>query len=198
LIIGKFVGLKEVAIFNICMSVMTLSRSLYGILYNPFTAKFNHFIGKKEVDKLGLAYEKILVIGLPLSVIPTTILILTMKSFIFSWVGAEYSSAVPIIAIMFASYYYTFLSNPTGIAMVALENIRSLYVSSALMPIIYWLGIILTFRYFGLWSFGLFKFIAFSLSAILYFYYSTKMFSINWRLFFFRNILPAILTVVLL
>ena len=198
LIIGKFVGLKEVAIFNICMSVMMLSRSLYGILYNPFTAKFNHYIGKDEKDKLGVAYEKILIIGLPLSVIPTTILILTMKNFIFSWVGIEYSSAIPIIAIMFASYYYTFISNPTGIAMVALENIKSLYWSSALLPVIYWLGIILTFHSLGLWSFGFFKFVAFTISAVLYFYYGKKMFSLNWMIFFKRNIIPALLTVVII
>jgi O-antigen/teichoic acid export membrane protein len=86
LIIGKFVGLKEVAIFNICISVMSLSRSLYSILYNPFTAKFNHYIGRNEKTELKSTFYKVLVFGLPLSLIPTTIIVLTMKSFIYSWV----------------------------------------------------------------------------------------------------------------
>lgn len=198
LMIGKLVGLKEVAIFNICISVMTLSRSLYGILYNPFAAKFNHFIGRNENTRFTLAYEKVLIIGLPLSVIPTTVLILTMKQFIYSWVGPEYAMAVPISTIMFASYYYTFLSNPTGIAMVALQNIKSLYLSSALLPIVYWAGIILSYHYFGLWSFGLFKFVAFTIAAILYFYYCRKMFTIDWVGFFRKNIVPALFTIILL
>ncbi|WP_423147460.1 lipopolysaccharide biosynthesis protein [Rubrolithibacter danxiaensis] len=198
LVIGKFVGLKEVAIFNICISVMMLSRSLYSIIYNPFTAKFNHFIGRDEMNKFTLAYNKILMIGLPFSVIPTTVLILTMKSFIYTWVGVSYRSSIPIITIMFASYYYTFLSNPTSIAMVAMQRIRGLYLSSALLPLIYWIGIASTFNYLNLMAFGLFKFLAITVSATLYFYYSQKMFFINWKRFFSRSILPSLATIVIL
>jgi O-antigen/teichoic acid export membrane protein len=198
LVIGKFVGLKEVAIFSVCISIMTLARSLYGILYNPFTAKFNHFIGRNEEYKLEAAYKKILIIGLPFSLIPTTVLILTMKGFVKSWVGIQYLDAVPIISIMFASYYLNFLSNPTSIAMVALQRIKDLYIISAILPVIYWIGIIISYQYLGLLSFSLFKLISFAISAAFYLYYSNKMFVIKWGSFFVKNVLPGFVTVIAL
>jgi len=195
LLIGKFVGLKEVAVFNICISVMTLARSLYSILYNPFSAKFNHYIGRNQYQSLSDAFEKILIIGLPFSVIPTAILIFTMKNFILVWVGVDYSNAIPIIAVMFASYFFTFVSNPTSIAMVALQKIKKLYVISTIIPIIYWIGILLTFNNFGLLSFGIFKFVAFFISACFYIVFAKDMFDINWRLFLTKNVLPAFMVI---
>ncbi len=195
LVIGKFVGLKEVAIFNICISVMTLARSLYGIIYNPFVAKFNHYIGRGQLNALNVTFYKLLVFGIPLSIIPTLVILITMNSFILSWVGVNYVSAIPIITVMFASYFFAFLSNPMGIAMFSLQKIKSLYFISAILPLIYWLGIAISFQFFGLFSFGLFKFIAFLISAIFYLYFSKIYLNINWLLLLKKNILAILISV---
>lgn len=198
LIIGRFVGLKEVAIFNICISIMALARSLYGIIYNPFYAKFNHYLGKSEYEKLNSAFYKILILGLPLSIIPTAALILSMRNFVYVWVGVNYSTSIPIISIMFASYFFTFLSNPASIAMVSTQDLRKMYITSTILPLVYWLGIIITFNKLGLFAFGLFKFISFLISAIIYFQYTYNLLKINWTRFFKHNIMPAIITVIVL
>jgi len=198
LIIGKFVGLKEVAIFNICISVMSLSRSLYSILYNPFTAKFNHYIGRNEKQELKSTFYKVLVFGFPFALIPTTVILLTMKSFIYSWVGLSYHIAVPIASIMFASYYFAFLSYPTGIAMVSLQKIKSLYIISGILPFIYWIGIILSFNQFGLFAFGLFKFMAFLISALFYAYYSKLFLQVHWLDYIKKNILPGLICILVI
>ncbi|WP_293302837.1 lipopolysaccharide biosynthesis protein [Pedobacter sp. UBA4863] len=192
LVIGKFVGLKEVAIFNICISVMTLARSLYSIVYNPFAAKFNHYLGRNQLTEFKSTFYKLLVLGLPLSLVPTTVIIVTMKSFVLSWVGVSYASAIPIISIMFASYYFTFLSNPMGIAMVSLQKIKNLYFVSAILPAVYWVGILISFKYFGLFSFGLFKFFAFFISGLYYLYQAKSIFNINWIVFLKRNIVSIL------
>jgi O-antigen/teichoic acid export membrane protein len=188
LIIGKFVGLKEVAIFNISISIMALARSLYGILYNPFTAKFNHYLGKNRYQELYGIFYKIIVIGTPISLVPTFVLILTMKSFINSWVGGEYySSAILLTSVMFGSYFFSFVSYPTGIALVSLQKIKSLYLISTLLPIIYWCGIVLSFQYIGLMSFSVFKFISFFLSGLFYIYLSSKYLNVGWAKFLRNN-----------
>lgn len=198
LVIGKFVGLTEVAIFNICISIMTLARSLYGIIYNPFTAKFNHYIGRNQRDDFEKTFYKILVFGLPISVIPTTAIIITMNSFILSWVGPTYVKAIPIASIMFASYYFAFLSYPTGIAMVSLQKIKSLYYISAILPVVYWVGISLSFSSMGLFSFGVFKFIAFFLSGLFYCYYANKFINMDWVYFLKKNLLAVIVSALLI
>lgn len=195
LIIGKFVGLKEVAIFNICISVMTLARSLYGIIYNPFVAKFNHYIGKAQLNDLKETFYKLLVFGIPISIIPTSVILITMKSFILSWVGVNYINAIPIVTVMFASYYFAFLSNPMGIAMFSLQKIKSLYFISAILPLIYWVGISVTFQFLGLFSFGLFKFIAFLISAMFYLYYSKIYLNIDWLFLLKKNIWAILVSV---
>ncbi len=195
LIIGKFVGLKEVAVFNICISVMTLARSLYGIIYNPFVAKFNHYIGREQMDDFNEMFYKVLIFGIPISIIPTSVILITMKSFILSWVGINYATSIPIVTVMFASYYFTFLSNPMGLAMFSLQKIKSLYFISAILPLIYWVGIAISFQYLGLFSFGLFKFISFFVSAMFYLYYSKIYLNIDWFLLLKKNLLAILISV---
>lgn len=198
LVIGKFVGLKEVAIFNICITIMTLARSLYGIIYNPFTAKFNHYIGRDQMSDFRNTFYKILVFGLPVSVIPTTAIIITMSSFILSWVGPSYANAIPIASIMFASYYFAFLSYPTGIAMVSLQKIKSLYYISAILPVVYWVGISLSFSSMGLFSFGVFKFVAFFLSGLFYIYCANKFINMDWMNFIKKNLVAVLVSILLI
>jgi O-antigen/teichoic acid export membrane protein len=43
--IGKILGPQQVAVFAIGLTIMSFIRSIMGILFSPFNARFNHFIG---------------------------------------------------------------------------------------------------------------------------------------------------------
>jgi hydrogenase-4 membrane subunit HyfE len=99
---------------------------------------------------------------------------------------------------MFGSYFFSFVSYPTGIAMVSLKKIKSLYLISTLLPIIYWSGIILSFKYIGIVSFSVFKLISFLLSGIFYIYLSNKYLNVSWIKFFQNNIFAILGTPVVI
>ena len=52
--------------------------------------------------------------------------------------------------------------------MYAQERVRIMNIAGGLMPLMYWGGISLTYGIWGLESFGLFKFLTFTISAMIY------------------------------
>ncbi|WP_264535069.1 lipopolysaccharide biosynthesis protein [Flavobacterium sp. N1736] len=198
IVIGKFIGPKAIALFSLCLSVTVLFRSLHSIFYNPFIAKFNHYIGKKDFKSFSEAFYKILVLGLPISVFPTLIVVLTIKSFVFSWVGPSYSSMIPIVSVLLIIYIFNFISNPASIAIVAFEKIKSIYIISAIMPIIYWVGIVFSYRYFGLQSFAIFKLLAIIISTVVYSFLAVKLLKIDYQKFLISNIIPVMFVSIIL
>jgi len=191
-VIGRFLGPKAVAIFAIGISVLTLFRTLFGVIFTPFTAKFNHFVGLNDKEGMKSFFMKVLVIGLPLTTFPVISATMSMQSFIFSWVGSAYSDSVSLTQVLLLSYVFSFISYPAGTLVMAYEKIRALLITSAILPVIYWLGIILTYSYFGLMSFAYFKLIAFTFSAAVYSMMVIRIFSIKWTDLLSEIILPAI------
>ena len=198
IVIGRLVGIQEVALFSVCLSLMTFSRSLFGIIYNPFSVKFNYYLGEGKINELNGVFRKIVLLGLPVSVFSTLIVVLTMGSLISLWVGVNYLPAEPIAILMYSSYFFSFLSYPAGIAMIARQKLKDMYLVSFLLPVIYWLGIFFSFDLLGLTAFGLFKFCAFFTSAIVYFIFSKRVMQLNWKELFRNNILAFLVVFMLI
>ena len=102
-----------------------------------------------------------------------------MDPFVNSWVGYQYSKSVIIAQILILGFIHGFFSYPTGILLVAQKNLKMLYLSSAILPIIFWAGIIFTVQYWELTSFALFKFLALTANGILYFFIALQFLDIS-------------------
>jgi O-antigen/teichoic acid export membrane protein len=194
-VISKLLGAKYLAVFAIGFTLMEYFRSVFGIIFSPFTAKFNHFIGLRDFEGLHAFFTKVLVLSLPLTVFPVLTVSLTIKSFIFSWVGSQYADSVPIAQALVLSFLFSFLSSPSGILIMAYERAKLLYITNALLPIIYWVGVFLTFKFMGLHAFAIFKIIAFFGVAIVYFNLIVKFLKLNFWSFLWKLISPAIVPV---
>ncbi|EEI91187.1 hypothetical protein HMPREF0765_3213 [Sphingobacterium spiritivorum ATCC 33300] len=194
--IAKIFGANEVAKFAICLTVLSYFRALFGILYSPFISKFNQLIGIKAHTQLIDLFKKVLIGFMPIVVFPVLIVVLTADNFIMCWVGEKYSDSILITKIMLCGYMFCFITNPTGILVMAYEKVRQLYVTSALQPIVYWLGIGTTVNLFGLLSFAIFKFLAFLIESIVYIFILIKSFKIPVS-FFLNNIVKSIILPIL-
>lgn len=197
-VIGRVIGAKEAAIFSLSLTVMTFLRSLYGILYNPFTAKLNHLVGKGEHAKFNYTLKLILTIGLPLTALPPVIMFLTMHSFILSWVGHQYVEVVSLIKIMILSYIFVFVSNPAGIGLMAQLKIKQLYLMSIIMPGTFWFLVSIGYPYFGMEIFAWAKLFVFFIIAVYSIALIQKFFEFNFLSFLRENILPFLIVVALL
>ncbi len=191
-VIAKFLGPNAVAIFAIALTIMTYFRTIFGVFFSPFIAKFNHFIGLKNPEGLKEFFLKVLVVFVPVTILPVLCITLTLQNFVFTWVGPEYVASVGIAQIMLLSYLFSFITYPTGILIIANEHVKSLYFTSALQPFIYWIGIILTYSYLKLEAFSYFKFVAFFMQTIVYTVYVAYFFKISFASLFKKILLPIL------
>jgi O-antigen/teichoic acid export membrane protein len=194
-VIGKFLGVNQVAIYAIGLTIITYFRSMFGIFFTPFIAKFNHFIGLNDKEGLQKFLFKVIVIFLPLTVFPVVAVFLTTQNFIYNWVGSSYSNSVVIAQILVSVYVFSFISYPAGILIMANERVKFLYITAIIQPFVYWMGIWITFKYLGLESFAFFKVIAFFINIVVYTIVILKFLEIDFSTFVSKIIFPAILPI---
>lgn len=196
--IGKLLGAKQVAIFAIGLTILSFFRSIVGILFSPFNARFNHFIGNHDEVGLKSFFTSVTTIVAPVILIPITAVVLLTKPLILSWVGIEYSDSISISRFLILCNVYAFITYPTSLLLMAQEKIKEMYMINTFIPLIYWTGIILTYPMFGLITFAILKFVAFSISAIVYFFILKRYLGLSLKQSFQRYIQPIIIPVIFL
>lgn len=107
-----------------------------------------------------------------------------MDQFIFAWVGHEYAESIGLSRVLIATGFYIFLIVPGSNILVSLNQIKPLYILNTIMMIVFWVGVGISGNYLGVMAFAIFKFAAFSISFIYYFFFMTKFLKIN----VFKNI----------
>jgi O-antigen/teichoic acid export membrane protein len=166
--ISKMFGVNSVAIYAIGLTIITYFRSLFGILFTPFIARFNHFVGLNDKEGLRTFFIKVVIIFFPLTVFPVLTVYFTIDNFILTWVGEKYISSIYIASLLTLTYLFSFITYPSGILIMANERVKALYFTSALQPIVFWIGIMITKNYLGVTSFAYFKIVAIFIETIVY------------------------------
>lgn len=178
-VIGRLMDPTKVAIYAIGLNVIILYRTLYGIFFAPFNIKFNHLLGIGKMNELKSLFLSLVYYILPFIVFPIITMWATMSYFLNAWVGEKYNDSIDISRFLLLSFIYSFISYPSGFIVIAFQKIKEMYKINLLIVIIYWMGIGCTYSYLGLKSFALFKFIAFTLIAVLYLRIMIDVFSIS-------------------
>jgi O-antigen/teichoic acid export membrane protein len=190
--IGKLLGPKMVAMYALGFTLLGVLRGLFGTLYSPFTARFNHFRGLGLEEELKAFFLRIIVITMPFVVFPILSIAALRTPFLLSWVGPEYAGAAPLLLLLLLSYIYGFVSYPTSILIMARERMRTMNLVSTIVVVVFWAGIFLTYDRLQTVSFALFKFIGFSMFGIFYAYSAARFLGLDWMAFL-RKVLAPIL-----
>lgn len=172
ILIAKLLGPEPTAFYAIGLTLSSIFRSIYGVLYGPFVARFNHLVGLKAHEELKDFYQNVIILTMPLIIFPLLSVVLLMRPFIYSWVSHHYAPSLIIGKFLSLCFIYGFLSYPASILIIAREKIKLLYLISTIQMFIFWAGVLATYQIFGINSFALFKFIAFTISAAVYLYIS--------------------------
>lgn len=195
LVIGKYFGAQQVAIYAIGLTLLTFFRSILGIIFSPFNARFNHFVGANDINGLKSFFLQITIILAPIVVLPIMVMALLAYPLLLSWVGPDYKESVEIAQYLVLCNLFAFITYPMGILLMAQEQIKKMYSISMLLPFVFWIGILSTYQIFGLRSFAIFKMIAFILSAVVYYGFMLKYLKMNilesLKLIFKPMILPV-------
>ncbi|CAK7004819.1 MAG: hypothetical protein PARBA_00186 [Parabacteroides sp.] len=201
IVIGKLMNPINVSVYAIAFSVLTLFRTFLGVIYSPFTSRFNHFIAINDRDGLKKMFLFVTKILFPFSVFPILIVSLLAEPFLYSWVGIEYNQSVDLTSLLVFCNIFAFFSYPAQAYIVASSQIRALYVIALVNVIVFWTGILLFFNSLELYSFAIFKVSTFVLSAIFYFRVVMSLLSSSKMNYFIelskKSLLPVVTIIIL-
>ncbi len=196
--IGKFLGANLVAVYAIGLTLLKFFRSIQGILFAPFNARFNHLIGINDHNGLRSLFMAVTTLMAPIIIIPIITIFLMAKPLILSWVGVQYAGSVTIAQFLILCNLFAFITYPTSLLLMAQERIREMYIVNTLIPVVYWCGIVLSYSDFGLNSFAIFKFVAFTISAVVYSLIMQKYLDLSIRKIMQSYIYPILLPIIFL
>jgi O-antigen/teichoic acid export membrane protein len=179
LVIGRLLGAKQAGIYAIGLTILYFLRTVFGILFAPFSIKFNHYIGLGDSEGLKLYLMNIIVNLTPFIVIPIITLTIFTKPIILSWVGIGYSESIEITQCLIFLYVFSFIFFPMSFLLNALERLKELYLINTLLPLLYWILIAVTFSEIGLLSFAISKVIVFAVSSVIYYSMMIKYLNIS-------------------
>ncbi|BFM42305.1 hypothetical protein CFS9_09460 [Flavobacterium sp. CFS9] len=164
--IGKILGANQVAIYAIGLTVLSFFRSILGILFSPFNVRFNHFVGIGDENALKSFYLQIVSILAPVVVFPILVIAILSSSIVLTWVGNDYLQSIEVVQCLVLCNIFAFVTYPTNSMLIAKEKQKVLYFVNALLPFVFWTGIVFTVNFLGVKSFAIFKLVAFLVSAL--------------------------------
>lgn len=179
IVIGKMLGAEAVAIYALSFTLFTFYRTLSGVIFAPFQARFNHFVGLDKVTELKTFYLDIIKSTMPVVVFTVVPIIVLTEPFIMSWVGDQYQSSVLITKFLIASNLFSFITIPGSYIIMSFERVRELYIINTIITVVFWLGIFLFVGTLGILSFAVFKVIASLIAMLFYLKVALEFIKIN-------------------
>lgn len=176
---GKLLGAEQAALFAIALSLATFFRTLLATFYAPYSVRFYHFYGNRDIQALKDLMLKIINFSAPFIFIAVGVTVILSKQLIISWVGVHYADAILVAQLLIMMNIFAFISYPVSMALMAMEKFKVLYIIYIIMPVVYWLGVLLTYKVDGISSFGMFKAISFYITVFYSFYFLCKVLEVN-------------------
>jgi len=192
-IIARLIGTTSTAYYGVALTIFTFLRTIYGLLYSPYAARMNHFIGKGDTEGLKAFLSHIISITMPAVIFPVLSIILLAHPLIYTWVGNTYDTSIMLLQWLVCSYLFAFITYVVPDLLVAQERIKAMYIIGTANVCLYWVGILTTFSYLGIISFVIFKFSIFALSAVLYSIIFMRFLNLDFKNFLKKFIHPIII-----
>lgn len=155
--ISNLLGIEAVATYGAAISVLTLIRQFSSVVYSPYASRYNHYVGLKDYDGLSKFVHTMIYTFAPIIVVPISAISLFSSPFIHSWIGPDYANSAILVSFIVFCIAPNCLGDPITAYFVAMEKNYTLIKYNILSPIIYWIGIIFSFKFCGLSAFAIFK-----------------------------------------
>lgn len=188
IVIAKLYGPEKVALYAIAFSILNYIRMFLGGFFSPFTPRFAHFRAERDIEGLKKFYSSTVLITFPIVAIPILSATILSEHFVLAWSGQEYLDAVPL-SILFIMLNFTASFNYLGSSVITVfEKTKSLKLLSIILPLVYWIGIIILPQKLGIMSFGIMKHVVFILTITIYTYGTVLLLRIDIKKLFLRLI----------
>lgn len=191
-VLAKISTPQIIALYSVGLTLLSFFRAIFGALYSPFNARFNHLTATGDQHSLRGLYSSVIILLLPLVVFPILTVVMLAKPFIFSWVGPQFAEGVTAAKLLILSNILGFISYPCAIFLISQKRIRTLYIVSFIQPFLYWGGIALLYPVLGFTIFAICKLLSFSIIGIFYLVITIRYLNTGMAVFLKRYIAPVI------
>lgn len=157
--ISVLLGANAVAIYTVAKSLQTFVRSLVGIVFSPYPARINYFIGQKDFNGLKKFYYQ-LCETFSIIIIPIVTIVLFAKPLVFSWVGVEYEDSCFILQLLVMTFIIHHITSQANTVVYGLNKVNDILKLAVIQPFFFWIGVFATYKIWGINSFAIFKLVA--------------------------------------
>jgi len=190
MVIGKLSGVEQVAVYAVGLNMLTFTRTIFSMIFAPFVARFNHFVGLKDFEGLKSFYGKVMAMTMPITFFPVASIIFLMNYLVVCWVGEAYQTSIVLGQFLVASFLFSFISYPTAAMLIALEKLRILSIINTILVVVFWMGVVVTYNDYGVNAFAFFKFAATCSTLFVYMYSIVEIRGLNIN----RYVIPFIVS----
>ncbi|MBQ0088662.1 MAG: hypothetical protein KBT27_04955 [Prevotellaceae bacterium] len=166
--ISFLLGAKMVAIYTIGKNIQSFVRSIIGIFYSPYVVRFNYFVGDNDFEGLRGYFYNLVSSFSCIIFIPLLVIVLFAEPFVFSWVGSQYADSVIILQVLVLGFILNYFLSPAGAIVYSLNRVRDILILSILQPLIFLVGVSVTYKTLGINAFPIFKLLACIISFLYY------------------------------
>lgn len=179
IIIGKWFGVQEVAIYAIGFIFINFVRNLWNIIYAPFSQRLNHFYGQGLTEKISAMLSKMIEYTLPLYVVLVTTLILGAEYLVGYWVGKDYYSSIIIFQMLIMSTVVGAFNRPASYYYVTSLKYKYINLLAIILPLVFYLVILLSSNSLGIESLAVAKIAVSGVSLLVAIKALSGLFSIS-------------------
>ena len=160
IIVGKWFGPKDVAIYAIGLTFLNFLRTLWNTVFSPYAQRFNHFVGLNSVNEMKNLTKKIIDYTLPLCLLTTLVLILGAKYLVVFWVGNQYVHSIIILQLLVAGTAFGFVTQPASYYFMAKTKYHFINLMAVIVPSVFILGVVIFIPVMGIEAIALSKSLA--------------------------------------
>ena len=188
--IARFLGSANVALYAIGLTFLSLFRNVFGMIYSPFAVRANHFVGNNDQEGLIRFADDVLTLTAPFVLIPTLAFSAFAKPIICSWVGEKYVQSIAPAQFLALYFAFSFISYVASMLQYARENIKVMNIIGAANPVLFWGGVLMTYRSYGLISFAAFKLVTALITEAYSLWYLLDSMEMKLNEFLKKHLLP--------
>jgi O-antigen/teichoic acid export membrane protein len=167
IIIGKWFGAKDVAIYAIGFTFLNFLRTLWNTVFSPFSQRFNHFVGMGYLVELKMIINTIIDYTLPLCIVTTVTLFVSAEKLVLFWVGPEYHNSVIILQILILGTAFVFITQPASYYFTAKTKYKYINLKAFSLPLVFIFGLTIFVSKFGIVGIAMSKTIAMFIGFII-------------------------------
>jgi len=175
-VISNIIGLEAVAVYAAALSALQLVRTFCAIVFSPYPSRYNHFVGLNDYEGLAHFVNKMILLFSPIIIIPILTLSLSAEPFVLSWIGEQYKESAFLISFLVLCFVFNFIIEPISQYFIATERSFILIKYNLLLPLLFWMGVLLLVGLLGSKAFAIMKFVAPISVVISYWVLATKDF----------------------